>query len=81
MNWIVGFGSAVALLVAIVCMYLLKMRSELRKMKPLPTGQIIDNVYAIRDDYVNFYLVQDRDQYIAINAGKNVHSVGRELTK
>jgi hydroxyacylglutathione hydrolase len=80
-SWLIGFGSVVALLIVVACVYLMKMRSELRKMAPLPTGQIVDNIYAIRDGYVNFYLVQDRDQYIAIDAGKNAHRVGEELNK
>jgi hydroxyacylglutathione hydrolase len=81
MYWLIGSFAAVALLAAIACKYLLKMRSELYRMAPLPTGEVVHTVTAIRDGYVNLYLIQDGDRYVAIDAGKNRHTVEEELRR
>lgn len=61
--------------------YLIKFKSETKKMTPIGTGKIIDNVYSIHDSFVNLYLIKDSDQYIAIDAGNNIKTVSAELLK
>ncbi len=81
MNWLIGVSSAVALLVVVACAFILRLRLELRKLSPLPSGRILDNVYAVRDGHMNFYLIQRGDRYIAIDAGQNLSGVERELIR
>jgi glyoxylase-like metal-dependent hydrolase (beta-lactamase superfamily II) len=57
------------------------MKSELKKANPIETKQIIDNIFSIRDSYVNLYLFKDNNQYIAIDAGNDAEFVLRELNK
>jgi len=37
-------------------------------MNPLETKQLMDNVYVIKDDFVNMYIIKNSDHYIAIDA-------------
>jgi glyoxylase-like metal-dependent hydrolase (beta-lactamase superfamily II) len=48
---------------------------------PLKSGLIIENVYAIKNDIVNMYLIQNGESYIAIDAGRNPKVTAKELVK
>ena len=81
MYWLVAFGSVVVLLLLIACVPLIRVRLELRKLSPVPTGRVAEKVYAIRDGIMNFYIVEGRDQYIAIDSGQSANIAGQELSK
>ncbi len=59
--------------------FILKMRMELKKMKVVETGVITPGIYAIKDSFVNMYLLKDSDNYIAIDAGKNMETIEKEM--
>jgi len=61
--------------------YMFKAKSEIKIMAPVETQQIIENVFSVRDTFVNMYLVKDGDQYIAFDAGNNADNVAYELKK
>ena len=61
--------------------YMLKAKSEIKIMAPIETQQIVENVFSVRDTFVNMYLVKDGDQYVAIDAGNNADNVAYELKK
>ena len=59
--------------------YLGLQKRELAKFHPLKTGRQIDNVYAINDDFVNMFLIQKSDHYIAVDAGNNADTIRKVL--
>lgn len=59
----------------------MKFRAETGKMTTLETGQATEGVYAIRDGYTNFYLVEGKQGYIAIDAGDQAENIKKELRK
>jgi hydroxyacylglutathione hydrolase len=59
----------------------LKLRSELKTMTQIETGKITDDVYAIKDSFVNMFIVQDSNQYVAIDAGNDEETIAAELKK
>ena len=61
--------------------FLYKFSSETNIMHPAETGRITDNVYAVKDEFVNMYLIQDGNQYVAVDAGKDIDVVAVELKK
>ena len=61
--------------------YMLKAKSETKKMSPVETQQIIENIFSVQDTFVNMYLIKTGDQYVAIDAGNNADNVLFELTK
>ena len=69
---LIGVGILVGLLALIVGGFLYKFSSETGKMTPVETGQISEHGYAIKDEFVNMYLIKDSSGYIAIDAGKDI---------
>ena len=61
--------------------YLIKFKSEIKKMTPIETEKIVDNIFSIHDSFVNLFLIRDSDHYIAIDAGNNLETVSAELQK
>ena len=43
------------------------------------TGMVAPGIYAVKNKYVNMYLLKDSDTYIAFDAGNDVESVANEL--
>jgi len=58
-----------------------KFRAETGKMAVLETGEIVEGIYAVKDGFVNFFLIKGQDGFIAVDAGNDAEHVGRELEK
>lgn len=58
-----------------------RVKTELSKMAPLATKEIVSGVYSIFDSYVNMYLIKSNDNFIAIDAGNNLNNIKKELIK
>jgi glyoxylase-like metal-dependent hydrolase (beta-lactamase superfamily II) len=78
---LIGIGIIIGLLLLTVGGFLYKFSSETGKMTPVETGQISEHGYAIKDDFVNMYLIKDSTGYIAIDAGKDKENISKELKK
>ena len=77
---IVG-GILVAGLLLIAGYFIFTFKSETNKMTPVETGNIVENIYAIKDGFANMFLIQDGDQYLAIDAGMDKKVISAELKK
>jgi hydroxyacylglutathione hydrolase len=71
----------VSFIVVFMVTYLILSKSAMRKMMPVETRQVTDDVYAVKTKYVNMYLVKDGDKFIAIDAGIRKGAVKDELKK
>lgn len=78
---LLGIGILIALIVIFFVGYLLKAKSEIKKMTPAETKEIISNIYSIQDSFTNMYLIKDSASYIAIDAGNNLDVISVELKK
>ena len=78
---LIGIGTLIVLFVLIGVGVFYMFNSETKIMHPAETGNIVDSVYAIKDDFVNMYLIKDGNQYIAIDAGKDIEVVSAGLKK
>lgn len=76
-----GVGILVSIVAIIVGYFLYKFSSETGKMTPVPTGQISEYGYVIKDEFVNMYLIKDSLGYIAIDAGKDIKVIEEEMQK
>ncbi len=75
------FGLLIALLAVFPGMRVYRMLSDLKAMTPLETGEIVAGVYAIKDSYVNLFLVRGADGYVAIDSGIDPGTVRSEMSK
>ena len=77
-RWFLGI---LLLLVALSVIFVAVTASAKKKMTPVETGRLTDDVYAVKDRYVNMYLVRDGNDYIAIDAGIKPGNIRGELRK
>lgn len=77
----VFLGILVGLLLVSSLFFLFKFQSETKKMSPLPTGKLIDGIYAINNSYVNFYLFQKGHHLIAVDAGVDLKLASTAMKK
>jgi len=78
---LIGIAIFVGILVLIVVGIGLKMKSELKKMHVIETKEVVQNVFAVKNSFVNMFLVKDSDNYIAIDAGADNKVIKEELKK
>ena len=78
---LIGIGTLILVCLLIGGGFFYKFNSETKKMHPVATGQIVDNIYAIKDEFVNMYVIKDSNQYVVIDAGKDIDVVAVELKK
>jgi hydroxyacylglutathione hydrolase len=60
---------------------LAKFYMESRKLSPVETREIAASVYALKDSYVNLFLMKTDDTYIAFDAGNDAKKVRQEFLK
>jgi hydroxyacylglutathione hydrolase len=77
----IGIGIVIVILVLIVAGFGLKMKSELKNMHVTETKEVVAGVYAIKDSFVNMFMVKDSDNYVAIDAGADIKTIRNELNK
>ena len=78
---LIGIGTLILVCLIIGGSFFYKFNSETKKMHPVATGEIVDNIYAIKDEFVNMYVIKDSNQYVVIDAGKDIDVVATELKK
>lgn len=76
-----GLLGLVLLLFALIVVFVSVSSLTKKKMTPVDTGPLTEEVFALRDNYVNMYLVRTGNVYIAIDAGIKPESVMSELKK
>jgi hydroxyacylglutathione hydrolase len=74
-------GALVIIILLFFITYFIRTKSAIKKMTAVETMQITDDVYALKDGYVNMYLVKDGSQFIAVDAGNNKRDIKDELKK
>ena len=58
-----------------------KFYMESRKLSPVETRVIAPGIYAVKDSYVNLFLMKNHDTYIAFDAGNDAKQVQQELAR
>ena len=77
-RWLLGI---ILFLLVLAIIYMIVFRSSIKRMTPADTSRLTEDVYAIRDKYVNMYLVRDGNDFIAIDAGIKPGNIRGELKK
>jgi hydroxyacylglutathione hydrolase len=72
-------GILIVILVLIAVGFGVKMKSEIKKMHVIETKEIVQNVYSVKNSFVNMFLIKDSDNYIAIDAGADAKVIKNEL--
>ena len=59
----------------------LKIKSIASEFTPLETGKVVDNIFVVKDDFANMFIVQDGTQYIVIDCANKPSTVAEEMKK
>jgi hydroxyacylglutathione hydrolase len=79
MNIMIVLIGVIGILLVLSAALIARLLFERSKMTPLETREVVDGVFAIKNQYVNLYLIRGKDGYIAIDAGMTAENVRREL--
>jgi hydroxyacylglutathione hydrolase len=76
---------AVAVLAGVVVLFVAyvgaRFMTETAKMTPAATGELVPGVFAVKDDFVNLYLVKGTDGYVMIDGGNTPTAVEEGLRR
>lgn len=78
---LLAIGIVIILIVLFFVGYGYKAQSEVKTMTPVETGEIIENILAVKDSFLNLYLIKDSLNYIAIDTGNKIEVISEELKK
>ena len=78
---LIGIAILIGLIILIAVGFGLKFKSEVKNMHVIETKEVVKGVFAIKNGFVNMFLVKDSDNYIAIDAGADVKVIKEELKK
>ena len=76
---VVAVVSTIVLIVAILGVFAFRAALATNEMSPAETGQVAPNVFAVRDGFVNLYLMDSGDGYVAFDAGRSPDVVLEEM--
>ncbi len=71
--------SIVGLILAAALAYMGMFAWQTRKMTALETQEVVDNVFAIQDKFVNMFVLKGSDGYIAFDAAMSAKQIAQEL--
>lgn len=68
-------GGIVLLLLLFSGWYWFKANSEMKLMKPLKTGKVVDNIYVINEGFVNSYVIAEGKNLIMVDCGNDLKKI------
>jgi len=78
---LIGFAVVIGLFILIAVGFGLKMKSEVKNMHVIETKELVKDIFAVKNSFVNMFLLKDSDNYIAIDAGADEKVIKEELKK
>jgi hydroxyacylglutathione hydrolase len=76
-----GLIVLIILLALLFVGYFLEARSIMKGMTTIETGEIVKDVFSVKDSFVNLFLVKNGDHFIAVDAGNDKRVIEQELKK
>jgi len=78
---LITIGVIVAVIVLALGGLILKNISVASKFPTMETGHIVDNIFVVKDDFANLFIIKDSTQYIVIDCGNNPAIVTEQMEK
>jgi glyoxylase-like metal-dependent hydrolase (beta-lactamase superfamily II) len=72
-------GIIIGVLVLAWVGFYLKLKSEMSGFAPMETGRVMENIFVVKDDFANMYIIQDSAQYIVIDCANNPSKVAEQM--
>jgi glyoxylase-like metal-dependent hydrolase (beta-lactamase superfamily II) len=78
---LIGLAAVVVLVVLLGAAFVVKLRSEAKTMTPAATGQVVDGIYAIQTEFVDFFAIKGDGTAIVVDTGNNLARAKKGLDK
>lgn len=78
---LIGVAIFFGILIVSIFVIGMKMKSEIGKIHASETAKITNDVFCIKNSFVNMFLVKDGDNYVAVDAGADVNVIRTEIAK
>lgn len=72
-------GIVIGVLVLAWCGMYLKLKSVTSGFAPLETGKVVDKIFAVKNGYVNAFIIQDSAQYVVIDCASDSAVVAAQM--
>jgi hydroxyacylglutathione hydrolase len=79
--FLIIIGCIIGPVIIFFAVFLIRTNLETGKMVLLETQEVIKGIFAVKDVYVNVYLIKRGENYIAIDAGSDKKTVTLELNR
>jgi hypothetical protein len=57
----------------------LKLKSQMKEFAPMETGRVVDNIFVVKDDFANVFILQDGTRYVVIDCGNSPAKVADQM--
>lgn len=82
LKWLFAVLVTVVIVIGLyIGVYLIRAKLEMKKLDTVETKEVVNNIFSVKDTFVNLYLIKDSTQYIAIDAGNDLEAISGELKK
>ncbi len=78
---IIALIIVVVLVACVLGVMVYRFVGETKKMTPLASGKVVNGIYAVKDDFVNLYVVRAGDGFVVIDGANDAEKVRAELKK
>ena len=75
-------GAIIGIILLWVSIVMVIIKNEYKYFNTVKTGQLTSDLYAINDDFVNVFILEKNDKYLAIDSGntkKNIEKIVKRL--
>jgi glyoxylase-like metal-dependent hydrolase (beta-lactamase superfamily II) len=74
-------GIIIGVLVLVFGGMFLKLKSEMSGFNPLETGKVVNDIFVVKDDFANIFIIKDSAQYIVIDCANDPAIVAEQMKK
>jgi hydroxyacylglutathione hydrolase len=78
---LIFLGTVILIIITFFITYIVRAKSQQRQMTPVETSQVTNDIYAVKDNIVNMFLIKDGSEFIAIDAGQKKRTITNEFQK
>ena len=78
---LITIGVIVAVFVLALGGFFLKQKSVTKDFAPMETGHIVDNIFVLKDDFANVFIIQDSTHYVVIDCANSPATVAEQMEK
>lgn len=76
---LITVGIIVGVIVLAYAGMFLKLKHETSGFTPLETGRVVDDIYAVKDDFANVFFIKDSLGWVAVDCGNSPERVAAQM--